>query len=781
MEPGIDEQDEAAARRRMLVVVPAAGIVVGILFTVAVRFFAGNLAADSVRDRFDDRARLAMDATEQSVRRYLDEIRDISSYAAVDTTTGPRFQSIVRLSGVLDEVPGEQAISYVAVESDGTLELTAIASDVQVLDDEGPWPLGLPEALAPLASPDAAPGIPILLDLGVVAEGFEGVPGVDDLVLGLDAVFMAPEGYPMRYVPAVAMPVRGPFEERVRGHVVAELLPREVVTPVVSGRGDDVTVTVVLLGQQAALPFVDPPTDVALSTSRTMRVEGLEWGLDATAPSSFGASTVAGAERAGTIIGLLLAVVATVLLVLRGRHTLAARDMREELGATQVEARRDPLTGLVNRAGFMENLDRAISQLDQAHRYVAVLFVDVDRLKVINDSLGHSTGDLALVEIARRFRSVGRWTDTVARFGGDEFVILCSGLQQASDSVRVAEQILLSLAQPIRVDEMELVMSASVGVAVASLASRTDAESLVRDADTAMYEAKAAGGNRIVLFDDGLRVKVTGRLQVERSLRSAVENGELDVHFQPIVDARSGSIVSAEALVRWFPKEGGSISPGVFMPVASETGMVVQIGDFVLQRACLLASELERMFPGAPPISIAVNVAERQLLDPGFVNRVRQYTQAARIWPRQITLEITEDVMIDRLGRSLEVLRKLADIGFGLAIDDFGTGMSSLSYVKRLDMVKFLKVDRAFVIDVATDPADRAIVSSVVAMARTLGVTVVAEGVEEPEQAAVLQSLGVDRMQGFLWSKAIPAPEFRELVRAVMGPRVAAMAGSSAP
>ncbi len=758
---------------------PAVALVVGLLLTLLVRVVAGNYAGGIVQEQFDGQAATLMDDAEDDVRAYLDRLRTFASYVAADSDGGAdveiqRFRALVRVSGLLDQVVGAQGVGYLQVLGDGRFRLAAVASEVPGGRPGGAAPAVSPTLDAALAGADAGSAAPVVVDLATVAAelasgaGAEGLEASDALQV-LAASFGTEDGTAL--VPAAAVPVVR-TDGTVGAFVVGELLPHELF-----GRVTDVPDA---LGVRLALVEGDgsiPLSGVELTgrgAERTFRLEGLTWSVRVTAPSSLGAGTVTRAEQLGTLGGLVLALAAVALLRLRGRSVLRTRDIRQELGATQVEARRDPLTGLVNRAGFMENLERSIRELDQAHRFVAVLFVDVDRLKVINDSLGHSIGDLALVEIGRRFGAIGRWTDTVARFGGDEFVLLCSGLQQASDSVRVAEQVLLSLAQPIPVDEMELVMTASIGVAVASVANRTDAESLVRDADTAMYEAKAAGGNRIVLFDDGLRVKVTGRLEVERSLRSAVDNGELDVHFQPIVDARTGSIVSAEALVRWFPREGGSISPGVFMPVASETGLVVQIGDFVLQQACVLAAELERTFPGIPPISIAVNVAERQLLDAGFVNRVRLMSQGARIWPHQITLEITEDVMIDRLGRSLEVLRKLADIGFGLAIDDFGTGMSSLSYVKRLDMVKTLKIDRAFVTDVVSDPADRAIVSSVVAMARTLGVNVVAEGVEQPEQADVLRHLGVHRMQGFLWSKAVPAAEFRDLVRRVMGPSATA-------
>ena len=414
----------------------------------------------------------------------------------------------------------------------------------------------------------------------------------------------------------------------------------------------------------------------------------------------------------------------------------------------------DLLTGLPNRALFADRVATALARGTRTEDQVAVLFVDLDRFKVVNDSLGHSAGDALLVTTAERLSAAVRPQDTVARFGGDEFTVLCDGLTEGEGAVGVAERILEAMAAPVHVGGAELHATASIGIAYGS-GPDTTPEALVRDADAAMYRAKRRGKSRVEIFDDALRADATAHLDVENGLRRALEREELHVLYQPKVELATGRIHGAEALVRWERPGIGLVSPAEFIPIAEETGMIVEIGAWVLRTACAQAVEWTKRWPTAP--LVAVNLSARQLGDPKLVPMVVDVLATTRLAPRQLCLEITESTLMDDADGCVEALRRLRSLGVRLAIDDFGTGYSSLSYLQRFPVTE-LKVDRSFVSPLHAGGEEQiAIVEAIVGLAHALRLTVVAEGVETGEQASIVTELGCALGQGFLWSRPVDA------------------------
>ena len=440
---------------------------------------------------------------------------------------------------------------------------------------------------------------------------------------------------------------------------------------------------------------------------------------------------------------LLLAGLLTTLVV----GLLANRLMTERIRTTEQRADTDPLTGLYNRSGITQALDEMLQAPGTGRGLVAVLFVDVDRLKVVNDSLGHVVGDEVLVRLAQRLQLMADERTIVSRFGGDEFVLVVGGLRDLGEAVAIAQSALRVFAKPIKAGDVELRMDASVGVSFARVAEPVAADELIRDADAAMYDAKRAGGSRYSVFDERLRVEAVDRLVVEQSLSQAVQLEEIETWLQPIVDVEALQLVSLEALVRWRCDDGGIVAPQRFLGIALETGLIVPIGDWVLNEACSAAVAL------GSGLRVAVNLSEREMADPGCLRRIMTAIDRSGLDPSRLTLEISEDLMVDRLAGSIDLLRTIRDCGVRLSIDDFGTGRSSLSYVKRLDMISEVKIDRTFVADIASSDADRAIVSAVVAMATSLGMEVVAEGVETDAQLDCLHDLGVRLMQGYYFGR----------------------------
>jgi diguanylate cyclase (GGDEF)-like protein len=414
----------------------------------------------------------------------------------------------------------------------------------------------------------------------------------------------------------------------------------------------------------------------------------------------------------------------------------------------------DSLTGLLGRASFLDRL----RQLCDEGRALAVLFLDLDDFKLINDGFGHDTGDRLLLEVAARLREAVRPEDVVARLGGDEFTVLCEGIHEEADALEVARRLHGALAEPFTVAGQRRQVRASIGCRVAGRAG--DADELLRDADVAMYQAKNAGKDRVELFSETTRRLIVRRLALEQDLRAALAADELEVHFQPQVEIATGRVVGAEALARWPHRDEGYVPPLEFVGVAEETGLIVPLGAWVLDEAC---RRLSAWRAAGVAIPITVNLSTHQLGDPELVERVRASLTRWGIPPSAICLELTESALMGAGEAPLHRLEELKALGLYLAVDDFGTGYSSLGALKRLP-VEVLKVDRSFVDGLGTDPDDSAIVAAVLSLAHALGLHVVAEGVESELQASQLTALGCPVAQGFLFSPAVPAEAFPALV-----------------
>ncbi|MDH4278110.1 MAG: EAL domain-containing protein [Acidimicrobiia bacterium] len=434
---------------------------------------------------------------------------------------------------------------------------------------------------------------------------------------------------------------------------------------------------------------------------------------------------------------------------------VAARTAQNRFDEAEHRAKHDPLTGLLNRSELFRQLDDSLAEATANDLVLGVLFLDLDRFKAINDSLGHEVGDELLMIVADRLRSTVRSTDVVARLGGDEFVILCRGLLHGDSVVATARQILKRFREPISLNGKEHIVSTSIGVAIAKAGDNREPDALVSDADAAMYRAKETKTGYAV-FDEAQRQQVRDRLDIEQALSKAIDRKEIVVHYQPIVDTLNRQLYGFEALVRWEHPERGIILPSEFLPIAAEAGMMARLGELVLREACAQAAVWNHLSPSAARVRMGVNLAEQQLVDTNLAMQVAEVLDWSGIDPSQLVLEITEDVIVDHLD-GLTVLRDLRDLGVALAIDDFGTGQSSLSYVKQFDMVSTIKIDKAFVDEMHSANVDRAIVEAVVAMASALDLSIVAEGVEHFEQVEELQRLGVHLVQGYLFSPPLPA------------------------
>ncbi|HEX8648478.1 MAG TPA: EAL domain-containing protein [Thermoleophilaceae bacterium] len=455
-------------------------------------------------------------------------------------------------------------------------------------------------------------------------------------------------------------------------------------------------------------------------------------------------------------------------------HVLAAAIERwraEE--SIRHNALHDPLTGLPNRTLFLNRLAHVFARRDLTGSSAAVMFLDIDNFKLINDSLGHEAGDRLLRAVAPRLAEVVRPTDTVARFGGDEFVVLCEEVVDGRDALQVAERLQEALARPFALESEEHVLSASIGVALANGRYATPEEAM-RDADAAMYRAKERGRANCELFDDAMRDRALGRLRMENALRGVVERGELTVFYQPIVWIEDGSIAGLEALLRWNSLGLGPVSPLEFIPIAEDTGLINEIGRWVLQDVCEQAVRWERELEH-PPGLVTVNLSPRQVAHAELVPTVARVLDETGLDPARLGLEITENVLISEADSPWNTLDSLKRLGVKLMLDDFGTGYSSLSYLKRFP-VDTLKIDRTFVDGLGREAEDSAIVEAVIGMAKTLELGVVAEGVETLEQAEALRALGCERAQGYWFGRPRPAHETTPLLRAGWQDRPAPMA-----
>ncbi len=434
-------------------------------------------------------------------------------------------------------------------------------------------------------------------------------------------------------------------------------------------------------------------------------------------------------------------------------HDISDRKAFEHRLAHQ--ATHDPLTGLPNRSLLLERLGVAIARARRNGRRIAVLFLDLDHFKVVNDSLGHGLGDRLLVAIASRLQAALRPTDTIARFGGDEFVVLCEDLTNLGDATAIADRVNEAISGPFVVDDAEVFVGVSIGIAYPDDPD-VDPETLIRDADAAMYQAKERGRSRWVVFDNMMRAHAVDRLDIENALRRALERRELRIYYQPMICLGSGRITGVEALLRWEHPERGLLLPGDFITVAEETGLIVPIGAWVLDNACRQVQRWQASLPDLGPLMLSVNLSGRQLGHASLVDDVARVLAETGIDPAAVELEMTESVLMDDVEMSEETLGRLKRLGVKLVVDDFGTGYSSMSYLRRFP-VDQLKVDRSFVDGLGRDPGDSAIVTAIVTLAHTLGLEAVAEGVESPDQLAELRALGCDRAQGFHFAR--PAPE----------------------
>ena len=408
----------------------------------------------------------------------------------------------------------------------------------------------------------------------------------------------------------------------------------------------------------------------------------------------------------------------------------------------------DALTNLPNRALFLDHLQRAIGHTTRHGRYAfAVLFLDLDRFKVINDSLGHTVGDELLKIVGRRLLACVRPGDTVARFGGDEFAVLLDGIKHIGEAQLIADQIQYSLGIPTQLNDHELALSGSIGITI-NTSQLKKPEDYVRDADTAMYRAKEGGGGRFAIFDDQMHLHALDRLRLETDLRQAIQQQELVIYYQPVISVADGRISKVEALLRWPHPEMGLIPPSQFIPLAEETGLINPLGQWLLGTACAQAKAWHDM---GHPIRVAVNISVRQFQYqdlPALVEKVLTETQ---LTPSALELEITESIAMLNDDFSTVPLQKLSHLGVTISVDDFGTGYSSLSRLKSLP-IHILKIDRSFITDILADPNDEAIVIAIITMAHGLQLRVVAEGVETAEQLAFLRDQGCDEAQGYFFS-----------------------------
>ncbi len=436
-------------------------------------------------------------------------------------------------------------------------------------------------------------------------------------------------------------------------------------------------------------------------------------------------------------------------------HDITERKILEE--RLEHRAFYDPLTGLPNRYLFTDRLGQALRRTERrAGSTVAMLFMDLDGFKAINDSLGHEMGDQLLIAVAERLESCLRSEDTLARFGGDEFVVLLEGIEVPNRAVQVAERITAGFRAPIAVDGRDLYVKASIGISLRDARTKSP-EDLLRSADTAMYRAKDEGID-YKMFDEAMHARAVNRLELENDLRRAIEREEFIVHYQPIVNLQTGELWGLEALVRWDHPERGLLDPDEFVPVAEESGLVVPMGELVLEEACRRAVEWQREFPRTPPLAMSVNLSGRQLRRPDLHEVIGRALKESGLSASSLGLDITETVYISALDANAAALDRLKALGIRISLDDFGTGYSSVSYLKRLP-ANILKIDKTFTRGLGVEVEDTAIMQSIVDLAHILGMEVVAEGVEVEEQETLLKEMGCDMAQGFHFAKPLPPDE----------------------
>ncbi|MFO7982730.1 MAG: EAL domain-containing protein, partial [Desulfuromonadales bacterium] len=441
-------------------------------------------------------------------------------------------------------------------------------------------------------------------------------------------------------------------------------------------------------------------------------------------------------------------------------RVIIEKQLNENRRRLQELAHNDPLTGLPNRLLFDDRLTRALNRCKRSDGELALVFLDLDRFKNINDSLGHSAGDHVLCEMARRLLELVRTTDTVARWGGDEFLMI---LEQESGNLPVSEivsRIKSKLSEPVVFEDHELTVSSSIGISLFPVDARSE-EELLKCADTAMYRAKELGRNNFQFYTADMNAHTRKKLHLEEELRRAIRKDQFELHYQPQIDISSGRLIGMEALVRWNHPKRGLLASGTFIELAEETGLILPLGQLILLQACRQLRQWQRQ--GVSVVPMAINISAAQFHQESFVDEVDQALAETGIDPKLLELEITESVTMDKVESSIATLLDLKVRGINISIDDFGTGYSSLSYLKRFPISK-LKIDRSFINDIETDADDEAIVSSIIALGGSMGIAVLAEGVETVGQKDILQTKGCQMAQGFLFGRPVPAQDMEKIL-----------------
>jgi diguanylate cyclase (GGDEF)-like protein len=464
-----------------------------------------------------------------------------------------------------------------------------------------------------------------------------------------------------------------------------------------------------------------------------------------------------------TIVLLLILLIA-VFFVLANQAETAIKQLMVTISQQEKfiehQGYHDMLTGLPNRILFRDRLESAMKDCQAHELLLAVLFIDLDHFQKVNDALGHAVGDRVLLDVSSRLKACVRSHDTVARIGGDEFVLILEGIAVLDEAEEVAKQILATVSEPIVMEGKEFFITPSIGIAVYPF-DDDDVNSLLKKANSAMYKAKNAGRNTYRYFTESVRQQLASRFSIENALRRALERDEFELHYQPVVQANTGKILAVEALLRWQSADVGAISPMEFVPMLEESGLIIPVGQWVLEHACLQNVLWQRK--GICDLKMNVNMSAKQLLHKNLIKQVNEALDNSGLRPHLLDVEITESLLIDDFSNTIQILDLLNETGVSLSVDDFGTGYSSLSYLKRMP-VDTLKIDQSFVRDITVNIDDAAIVEAICALSKSLRFKVTAEGVEDSQQLALLQHVGVNAVQGYLFSRPMPAAELEALL-----------------
>ncbi|HSD97015.1 MAG TPA: EAL domain-containing protein [Sulfuricaulis sp.] len=482
----------------------------------------------------------------------------------------------------------------------------------------------------------------------------------------------------------------------------------------------------------------------------------------------------------GVSVLLLLLYLFLLMIVRRADRVIKAHENEERKAqAEQIHymAYHDPLTGLANRALFKDRFQHAVAVAARTRSPLGIMFIDIDRFKVINDSLGHEGGDAVLIEAAKRIRACLRASDTACRIGGDEFTVILENLPTNDDAAQAATRLIQKFAEPLKIGDREIIVTASIGISIFPGATH-DVQRLLKDANAAMHEAKESGRNRHVFYTQEMDARAQESLEYEMGLRKALQNGEFLIYYQPRVNTATGKVVGAEALLRWQHPSRGIIAPDNFIPLLEDTGLVIPVGEWVLLQACRQCQDWHAA--GNSALSVSVNLSMKQFRSGSLLASVRRALEESGLPPRFLELELTETVLVDDAEQALDLMRELKDIGVSISIDDFGTGYSSLNYLRRFP-IDLLKIDSSFIRDVVHNRGDAAITTTIAVMAKSLHLGILAEGVETREQARFLKTIGCHDMQGNLFGPAIPAEDFGAQLETLDVPKLAGFEPKSIP